>query len=178
MSKKSQGRRCMCVGQTCIQALTLADIHSPAHTHFLLRPFKCSGWFLLTLWLTERVTGEWDSIKVSREHDHCTEACCDKTLFCTMHHVRLHMPHMFTVTRLEREFPSSYFLRKIKTDNEMKENSFGNWTEFNVHVRNVTELCMNPLRVHALSLRPQQPSPLNFCYSPTHIIPHSRAERK
>lgn len=37
------------------------------------------------MWLTERVTGRWDGTKVSREHDHCTKACFDKPLFCTMH---------------------------------------------------------------------------------------------
>lgn len=64
--------------------------HSCAHTNtraqtHTLHPFGCRGWVLPSLWLTERVTGWWDGTKVSREHDHCTKACFDKPLFCTMH---------------------------------------------------------------------------------------------
>lgn len=64
--------------------------HSCAHTNthaqtHTLHPFGCRGWILPSLWLTERVTGWWDGTKVRREHDHCTKACFDKPLFCTMH---------------------------------------------------------------------------------------------
>lgn len=61
-----------------------AHTNTRAQTH-TLHPFGCRGWVLPSLWLTERVTGWWDGTKVSREHDHCTKACFDKPLFCTMH---------------------------------------------------------------------------------------------
>lgn len=63
---------------SCAHTNTLAQTHT-------LHPFGCRGWVLPSMWLTERVTGWWDGTKVSREHDHCTKACFDKPLFCTMH---------------------------------------------------------------------------------------------